>query len=196
MSRKRISAPLASRGLGPGADGSYQPHQGPAVRQVHPQHRREEDVQNLAHPRVRHRRGHPAPRRLANEITRELARLRPAGRIRQRGVATLAVMRLAFWRLKSEVVPRTFGPGALSTVVLGALGGVAAAAAAFVYLTLPCIFSCFRKRQRCCAASMTRHFMPRWQLVQSVVRQLGGRFEVTRNLHTLQCLVFRRPRDL
>jgi ABC-2 type transport system permease protein len=50
------------------------------------------------------------------------------------GAVTFAVMRLAFWRLKSEGVPRTFGSGALKTVCLGVAGGIAAAAIAFVYL--------------------------------------------------------------
>jgi membrane protease YdiL (CAAX protease family) len=50
------------------------------------------------------------------------------------GATTFTVMRLAFWRLKSQGVPRTFGAGALKTVAFGVLGGVVAAAAAFVYL--------------------------------------------------------------
>ncbi len=53
------------------------------------------------------------------------------------GALTYGIMRLAFWRLKSEGVPRTFGRGSAYAVVLGALGGAAAAIAAILYLQLP-----------------------------------------------------------
>ena len=61
------------------------------------------------------------------------------------GAATFAVMRLAFWRLKSEGVPRTFGPGARKTAGLGVLGGIAAAAVAFAYLKLAMHSSLFEE---------------------------------------------------
>jgi ABC-2 type transport system permease protein len=52
------------------------------------------------------------------------------------GAATFGMMRLAFWRLHSQGVPRTFGWGASKALAMGALGGVAAAIAAFIYLRL------------------------------------------------------------
>jgi hypothetical protein len=50
------------------------------------------------------------------------------------GAATYACMRFAYWRLKTEGVPTTFRAGAGRAVVLGDLGGAAAAIAAFLYL--------------------------------------------------------------
>ncbi len=52
------------------------------------------------------------------------------------GGVTFAVMRLAFWRLKSEGVPRTFGRGGLKAAAIGVAGGIVAAAFAFLYLKL------------------------------------------------------------
>jgi len=52
------------------------------------------------------------------------------------GAATYGCMRIAYWRLKTQGVPQTIGPRAGRAVALGAAGGVAAAAAAFVYLQL------------------------------------------------------------
>ncbi len=51
------------------------------------------------------------------------------------GGLTFGLMRLAFWRLHSQGVPRTAGPGAISAAGLGALGGIFAAGAAFIYLS-------------------------------------------------------------
>lgn len=50
------------------------------------------------------------------------------------GAATFGLMRFAFWRLHSRGVPRIFGEGAPSALATGALGGIAAAGAAFLYL--------------------------------------------------------------
>ena len=50
------------------------------------------------------------------------------------GAATFTIMRLAFWRFKSEGVPRTFGKGASAALGLGVLGGIAAGGAALIYL--------------------------------------------------------------
>jgi membrane protease YdiL (CAAX protease family) len=50
------------------------------------------------------------------------------------GAVTFLIMRTAFWRLKSQGVPRTFGPGALRAVMLGTVAGLFAACGAFVYL--------------------------------------------------------------
>jgi hypothetical protein len=50
------------------------------------------------------------------------------------GGIVFTVMRLAFWRLKSEGVPRTFGPGGVKAVGLGVLGGCVAAALGLLYL--------------------------------------------------------------
>ena len=52
------------------------------------------------------------------------------------GAATFGLMRLAFWRLKSEGVPRTFGTGAAAAAILGVLAGLAAAVLAFIYLSI------------------------------------------------------------
>ena len=52
------------------------------------------------------------------------------------GGVTFGVMRLAFWRLKSQGVPRTFGPGALTAALLGVAGGILAGGAALGYLKL------------------------------------------------------------
>ena len=51
------------------------------------------------------------------------------------GGLTFGLMQLAFWRLHSQGVPRTAGPGAISAAGLGALGGIFAAGAAFIYLS-------------------------------------------------------------
>jgi ABC-2 type transport system permease protein len=50
------------------------------------------------------------------------------------GAVTCACMRFAFWRLKTQGVPKTFGAGAGRAAVLGAVGGATAAIAAFLYL--------------------------------------------------------------
>jgi membrane protease YdiL (CAAX protease family) len=50
------------------------------------------------------------------------------------GGATYGAMRLAFWRLHSEGVPKTFGRGMPKALSLGVLGGTAAAGLAFLYL--------------------------------------------------------------
>jgi ABC-2 type transport system permease protein len=63
------------------------------------------------------------------------------------GAATFGIMRLSFWRLKSEGVPRTFGQNMPNTLALGALGGTAAAIAAFIYLKLALHTSLFEKAQ-------------------------------------------------
>ncbi len=52
------------------------------------------------------------------------------------GAVTFGMMRLAFWRLHSQGVPRIFGPGVPKVLALGAMGGVTAAAGAFLYLML------------------------------------------------------------
>ncbi len=52
------------------------------------------------------------------------------------GAIAFGVIRLAFWLLKSQDMPKTFGPGGSRAAVLGLAGGVAAALAAFVYLKL------------------------------------------------------------
>jgi membrane protease YdiL (CAAX protease family) len=50
------------------------------------------------------------------------------------GAVTYGGMRLAFWRLHSAGVPKTFGEGLTSALVLGSLGGTGAAGLAFLYL--------------------------------------------------------------
>lgn len=52
------------------------------------------------------------------------------------GAIAFGVIRLAFWLLKSQNMPKTFGPGGARAATLGLAGGVAAALAAFVYLKL------------------------------------------------------------
>jgi membrane protease YdiL (CAAX protease family) len=52
------------------------------------------------------------------------------------GATSFLLMRLAFWRVKSEGVPATFGTGYRQALVWGAGGGAAAALAAFAYLRL------------------------------------------------------------
>jgi ABC-2 type transport system permease protein len=51
------------------------------------------------------------------------------------GAVTYGGMRLAFWRLHSAGVPKTFGKGLPRALALGLLGGAGAAGLAFVYLT-------------------------------------------------------------
>jgi membrane protease YdiL (CAAX protease family) len=52
------------------------------------------------------------------------------------GATTFTLMRLTFWRLKANGVPRTFGTGARRGLTWGLLGGSSAALVAFVYLML------------------------------------------------------------
>jgi ABC-2 type transport system permease protein len=52
------------------------------------------------------------------------------------GASTFLLMRFAFWRLKSEGVPRAFGAGNGRALALGAGGGALAALGAFAYLLL------------------------------------------------------------
>ncbi len=52
------------------------------------------------------------------------------------GGVTFGMMRLAFWRLHSQGVPRTFGDGTLGAVSSGVLAGLAAAGLALIYLIL------------------------------------------------------------
>jgi len=52
------------------------------------------------------------------------------------GAATYGCMRFAYWRLKTEGLPRTIGPQVGRAAAWGVAGGVSAAAAAFVYLQL------------------------------------------------------------
>jgi membrane protease YdiL (CAAX protease family) len=61
------------------------------------------------------------------------------------GAATFAIMRLTFWRLHSEGVPRTFGPGTPAALLWGVLGGLAAAAVALLYLKLLPLMSLFQQ---------------------------------------------------
>ncbi len=62
------------------------------------------------------------------------------------GGTTFVIMRLAFWRLKSEGVPRTFGSGALKAAALGVAGGIVAALAAFIYLKIALEMSLFSRQ--------------------------------------------------
>jgi ABC-2 type transport system permease protein len=64
------------------------------------------------------------------------------------GAATFAIMRLAFWRLKSEGVPRTFGRNSLSAMLLGVVGGAAAGGAALIYLKIALHTPLFENAQR------------------------------------------------
>jgi ABC-2 type transport system permease protein len=52
------------------------------------------------------------------------------------GAITYCGMRLTFWRLHSEGVPRTFGPGLPSALVTGFSAGIVCAGVAFLYLAL------------------------------------------------------------
>lgn len=61
------------------------------------------------------------------------------------GAVTFLVMRFAFWRLKSEGVPRVFGRGAVKAVARGLAGGLAAAGIAYVYLFLTPLPSWFKQ---------------------------------------------------
>jgi ABC-2 type transport system permease protein len=59
------------------------------------------------------------------------------------GAVTFIAMRFAFWRLKAEGVPRTFGRGAGRAMAAGAVAGSAAAGLAYIYLfltPLPALF--------------------------------------------------------
>ncbi len=50
------------------------------------------------------------------------------------GGTTFAMMRLAFWRIKSRGIPKIIGRGILKGVLLGIAGGAVAAFAAYLYL--------------------------------------------------------------
>jgi len=52
------------------------------------------------------------------------------------GATTYAVMRFAYWRLKTEGVPRLLGPGPVPGIAWGVLGGSLAALAGIAYLSL------------------------------------------------------------
>ena len=52
------------------------------------------------------------------------------------GAATYGAMRFAYWSLQTEGVPRSFGPHLGQAAGLGAIAGILAAGAAFVYLKL------------------------------------------------------------
>jgi ABC-2 type transport system permease protein len=59
------------------------------------------------------------------------------------GAVAFIAMRFAFWRLKAEGVPRTFGRGAGRAMAAGAVAGSMAAALAYIYLfltPLPALF--------------------------------------------------------
>jgi membrane protease YdiL (CAAX protease family) len=60
------------------------------------------------------------------------------------GATTYACMRFAYWRLKTEGVPRMIGPGLGQAAAWGVLGGCVAAVAAFVYLEIAAHTSLFR----------------------------------------------------
>ncbi|MGO8955587.1 MAG: lysostaphin resistance A-like protein [Rhodomicrobium sp.] len=51
------------------------------------------------------------------------------------GAVTVGVMRLAFWRLHSQGIPKVFGRGIPQALALGAMGGAVAAGLAFLYLS-------------------------------------------------------------
>jgi ABC-2 type transport system permease protein len=59
------------------------------------------------------------------------------------GAATYGGMRFVYWRLKAQGVPRTFGTGFGGTVGWGILGGLTAAAAAYIYLRIAAHTSLF-----------------------------------------------------
>jgi ABC-2 type transport system permease protein len=61
------------------------------------------------------------------------------------GGVTFLVMRFAFWRLKSEGIPRVFGRGTIGATGIGILGGLAAAGIAYVYLFLTPLPSYFEQ---------------------------------------------------
>jgi membrane protease YdiL (CAAX protease family) len=63
------------------------------------------------------------------------------------GATTFGVMRLAFWRLKSQGVPRVFGRGVAPALMLGVVGGAVASAAAILYLKLTLYLSLFETTQ-------------------------------------------------
>jgi membrane protease YdiL (CAAX protease family) len=61
------------------------------------------------------------------------------------GAAVFAMMRFAFWRLKSAGIPRTFGSGWQRSVALGLVAGLACAGVALAYIRLAPLIPGFEK---------------------------------------------------